>query len=106
MQIILEAHAYAPELNTAYVGPTRTPVRVPGCKTIKEVRQKHFSALKRPGRFITISSHYPGKNSWLNSSISGLCFDQETLLEALRVFRKKLAFNENPVVKIHSRLIG
>ncbi len=89
MRIILERHAYAPELNTAYVGPTRTAIRAPGCTSIAQVRAKLFTPLKYKGRFVILRAVNVPEHSSCNRTISGYCITLESLAGALRVFRKR-----------------
>lgn len=106
MKIILERHNYAPELNKAYIGPTRTMIKVPGCTSIKQVREKHFAPLKYKGRHVRIASKYPAPFAWLNAQRSGFCNDLRSLAGALTIFRQRLAQDKGPVVELKTQLIG
>ncbi|CAB5514245.1 hypothetical protein LMG26857_03303 [Achromobacter anxifer] len=106
MKIILERHTYAPELNCAYVGPTRTKVKAPGCTSIRQVREKLFSPLKYTGRHVVLSTHYPGDKAWLNRQHSGFCQDMRSLAGALVGVRNRLAPGFGATVKIKTRLLG
>jgi len=88
MKIILERHAYAPELNKAYIGPGRVPMPAPGCTNIAQVRKIYFSPLKYKGRFVVLrSENAPGHEAY-NRTQSGFCNDLRSLKGALTVFRK------------------
>lgn len=106
MKIILEKHAYAPELNRAFVGPTRTEIKVPGCQTIKEVRAQFFRRLPMAGRHVVLSTNYPGDKSWLNRRQSGMCNSVHQLGNALKALRNTLAPGYGATVEVRSRLIG
>lgn len=87
MQIILERHAYAPELNKAYIGKSRVCVPAPGCKTIREVRKALFTPLQYKGRFVILSAvNTPDKSSY-DRKRSGFCQDMRSLSGAIRVFK-------------------
>jgi len=106
MRITLERHAYAPELNKAYVGPTATPVPAPGCTSIAQVREKLFSPLRRRGRHVILSTNYPGDKASLNRQHAGFCNDLPSLANAMKALRTKLAPGYGASIKVSSRLIG
>ncbi len=106
MKIILERHAYAPELNKAFIGPAHVCVPAPGCKSIKDVRQKLFSPLKYRGRHVVIQSHYPTPYEWVNQTRNGFCNDLRSLSGALRIFRQKLDMRQSPTVSVKTQLVG
>ena len=104
MKIILERHRYAPELNKAYVGPTKAKFAAPGCQSIADVRKMHFAALKYKGRYVTLKAENAGKSSY-NRTRHGFCNDLRSLSGALKVFR---AYHNLPgcVHTITTKLIG
>ena len=105
MQIILERHAYAPELNKAYIGKNRVCVPAPGCKSIAEVRKALFTPLKYKGRFVILSAvNTPDKSSY-DSERSGFCQDMRSLSGAIRVFKN---YHNLPGCKhvVKTQLIG
>jgi hypothetical protein len=109
MRIILEVHRYAPELNTAYVGPTRTPMRVPGCTSIRAARGLLFPILTHRGRYVVLRSDYQRpEHAYLNSTRQGFCNDLRSLGDAIRAFRARLHIDaeHKPVLHIKTRLIG
>jgi len=107
MEIVLERHKYAPELNVAYVGPTRAKVKAPGCTSIRQVREKLFSPLQSTGRHVVVASVYPESHAWLDRKVSGMCNDLGKLAQVLKDLRSKLAPGLGAVVKVSSsRLIG
>lgn len=88
MRIILERHAYAPELNKAYVGPSRVMMPAPGCTSIADVRRKLFAPLQYKGRHVVLrAENAPGRETY-NRTRSGFCNDLHSLAGALRVFRQ------------------
>lgn len=87
MKIILERHAYAPELNKAYIGPTHTMIPAPGCTSIAHVRERLFSPLKYRGRFVTLQSINTPERASYNRTRQGFCNDLQSLAGAIRVFR-------------------
>ena len=89
MKIILERHAYAPELNCAYVGPTRSKLRVPGCTTIRDARRYLFAPLKYTGRLVALQSKNVPDFATYDRSASGYCNDMRSLSGALRSFRMR-----------------
>lgn len=89
MRIILENHRYAPELNRAYIGPSRTMVRVSGCSTIKAVRKALFAPLKYKGRLTTLQSKNVPEFAAYDRAASGFCNDMHSLSGALRAFRNR-----------------
>ncbi|WP_315127288.1 hypothetical protein [Comamonas antarctica] len=89
MRIILETHRFAPELNKAYIGPTRTMVPVPGCQSIKDVRKKLFAPLKHAGRFVVLQSNNLPENKNYDRTQSGFCNDMRSLAGALNAFRMR-----------------
>ena len=106
MKIILERHAYAPELNKAYIGPRKSELKVPSCTSIKEVRQRYFAPLKYTGRHVTLQSVYPEDSAWLNRTRQGFCNDLVSLKGIIKAMHSKLDMRKNPDIKITSKLIG
>ena len=105
MQIILERHTYAPELNKAYIGKGRICIPTPGCKTISEVRKSLFAPLKFKGRYVTLSAvNTPDKISY-NRQRTGFCQDMHSLSGAIRIFKD---YHNLPGCKhiVKTRLIG
>lgn len=88
MRIILERHTYAPELNKAYIGPSRVMMPAPGCASIADVRRKLFAPLQYRGRHVVLrAENEVGRESY-NRTRSGFCNDMRSLAGALRVFRQ------------------
>lgn len=87
MRIILERHAYAPELNAAYVGPARVRIPAPGCKSIADVRRSLFAPLRYRGRYVTLRAVNAPEHASYNRTRTGFCNDMRSLAGALRVFR-------------------
>lgn len=106
MQILLERHRYAPELNKAYVGPNRVMVPAPGCTSIKEVREKIFAPLKRTGRYVRIHTRYPEPYDWLNRTRQGFCEDLDTLKRVLSQVKSGLAMQHDPYIKVKVEIVG
>lgn len=88
MRIILERHTYAPELNKAYIGPSRVMMPAPGCASIADVRRKLFAPLKNKGRFVILRAQNVREHKNLDRERAGFCNDLHSLAEALRVFRQ------------------
>ena len=105
MRIILERHAYAPELNKAYIGPTRAMIPAPGCTSIAAVRRMLFAPLKYRGRFVTLRAENAPQYASYNRTRTGFCNDMRSLAGALRIFR---AYHNLPGCAhvVSSRLIG
>ena len=106
MQIILERHAFAPELNVAYIGPHHVKVKAPGCTSIREVREKLFAPVPRKGRYVRIKTKYPEPYNWLDRSMQGFCDQLTTLKAAIEKVRSGLATDKNPRLEIAVRIIG
>lgn len=106
MKIIVETHAYAPELNCALIGPTRTRVKTPGCTSIRQVREKLFRRLPMRGRHVTVATVYPDSHAWLNRRHSGMCNSVLQLGNFLKDVRQKLAPGFGASVQVSSRIIG
>lgn len=106
MRIVLERHHYAPELNKALIGPNGTVIPAPGCTSIREVRQSLFSPLKRSGRHVVLSTHYPQEKAWLNRRHAGFCDSLQELSIHLHTLRAKLVPGQGAAVKVQSRLVG
>lgn len=87
MRIILERHAYAPELNKAYVGKSLVCVPAPGCKSIAEVRKALFAPLKYKGRFVVLSAVNAPDKSGYDRKRGGFCNDLHSLSGAIRGFK-------------------
>lgn len=105
MKIILEKHAYAPELNKAYIGPARVCIPAPGCKTIGEVRNTLFAPIQYTGRHVVLRSINRPELSRYNRTNSGFCNDLRSLAGALKVFRGRYNL-PGCEVEIKTRLIG
>lgn len=105
MKIILERHAYAPELNRAYIGPNGACVPAPGCASIRQVRQKLFAPLKYRGRFVTLRAVNKPECATYDRTRAGFCNDLHSLAGALRVFRQ---YHNLPgcIHVVTTRLIG
>lgn len=106
MRIVLERHRYAPELNKAHIGPNGTVVPAPGCESIREVRQTLFSPVKRSGRHVVLSTHYPQEKAWLNRQHAGFCNNLRELSNHLHALRAGLVPGLGATVKVRSRLVG
>lgn len=105
MRIILERHAYAPELNKAYIGKSRVCVPAPGCKTIREVRNALFAPLQYKGRFVILSAVNTHDKSNYDRKRSGFCQDVRALSGAIQVFKN---YHNLPGCKhvVKTKLIG
>ena len=105
MKIILERHAYAPELNKAYIGKSGACVPAPGCRTISDVRKRLFAPLKYKGRFVILSSENTPDKASYNRKVSGFCNDLQSLQGAIQVFKNR---HNLPGCKhiVKTRLIG
>ena len=88
MKVILERHAYAPELNKAYIGPCRVMIPAPGCKSIADVRKSLFAPLQYRGRFVILRAENAPERASYNRTRSGFCNDMRSLSGALRIFRQ------------------
>jgi len=105
MKIILERHTYAPELNTAYVGPTHSAIRVSGLTTIGEVRRALFAPLKYRGRHVVIKSINCADMQTYDRTVSGFCLDLRSLRGALNVFKARHCL-PGVTYSITTKLIG
>ncbi|USN14356.1 hypothetical protein PAPPERLAPAPP_01200 [Brevundimonas phage vB_BpoS-Papperlapapp] len=106
MKLILERHAYAPELNTAHIlrkGRVVAELPVPGATSIKEARAKLFPRI-RPGRVAFYASHYPEPLKWLERQYGGRIDSYQKGLDFLRAQRAKLTPEGRATLK--TRLIG
>lgn len=106
MKIILEIHHYAPELNKAYVGPTKTRIPAPGCKTIAEVRARLFAPLKTTGRYVVLKATNPPQYRNHDRTRQGFANDMRSLAGALRAMRNYHNLPGCTVAVISSKLIG
>lgn len=89
MKIILERHTYAPELNKAYIGPSRVMVPAQGCASIAAVRKALFAPLKYTGRHVVLRAVNAPEYSSCDSTRSGFCNDMHSLSGALRIFKAR-----------------
>lgn len=89
MKIVLERHTYAPELNKAYIGPSRVMIPAPGCATIAAVRKALFAPLKYTGRHVVLRAANVPEYASCDSARSGFCNDLRSLSGALRVFKAR-----------------
>lgn len=105
MKIVLERHRFAPELNKAYVGPSRVCVPAPGCTTIRAVREKLFAPLKYRGRFVTLRAENTPGNRGCNETRTGFCNNIRSLSGALVLFRNRHNL-PGCVHTVNTRLIG
>jgi hypothetical protein len=106
MKIVLERHAYAPELNCAYLGKAGTRIPAPGCTSIKDVRTQLFRPLAARGRHVTLSTHYPATHAWLNRRHSGMCNDLALIVSSIKQLRDRLAPGLGAFVKVNVRMLG
>ena len=107
MKLILERHAYAPELNTAHIlrkGRVVAELPAPGATSIKEARAKLFPRLQAPVRVAFYASHYPEALKWLEREYAGKVASYENALTFLRAQRAKLTPEGRATLK--TRLIG
>jgi hypothetical protein len=105
MRMILERHAYAPELNQLHfldrAGNRRGTMRAPGVMSHKEARAMFGPVV--PGRRAIVSTHYPEGLGWLERTISG----RATYAQAMQVrddFAKRLA--PAGTVTVKTRWVG
>lgn len=112
MKIVIERHAHAPELNKAWLRAKVTQplspwgcIRVPGCTTTKEVREKHFAPLRRKGHFVTITATYPDKHKNLNRVYRGMV---RNLAQVREVLDERRRYHNVPgaVVTAKLELVG
>jgi len=117
MKIVIENHAYAPELNRAWLQAKGDYVKgvtllnpaqrisVPGCTTTKEVREKHFAPLQRRGHFVTITATYPDKHRNLNRTYRGMV---RNLAQVRTVLDERRRYHNVPgaVVTAKLELVG
>lgn len=117
MKILIESHVFAPEMNKAWLHPKSGPagstmllnpaqcVRVPGCTTTKEVREKHFAPLQRRGHFVTITATYPDKHRNLNRTYRGMV---RNLAQVRTVLDERRRYHNVPgaVVTAKLELVG
>lgn len=89
MKIILERHTYAPELNKAYVGPSRVMIPAPGCASIADVRKRLFAPLQYRGRHVVLHAQNEAGREAYNYTRSGFCNDMRSLKGALIIFRQQ-----------------
>lgn len=105
MKILLENHAFAPELNKAYIGEAKTMFKVPGCKSITDVRKALFSPLPRKGRYAIMRAVYPERYKHHNRTVAGFYKDTADLARHIKMF--KMTHNlEGCEFVIKTRLIG
>ena len=85
MNIILEVHHYAPELNRAYLnGNAQAVVKCPGIFTIKDFRARFFKPVKR-GLFAVVAKEYDDpRYTWLNKTYSGYVSSRAEALALVR----------------------
>ena len=107
MKLILERHAYAPELNTAHIlrkGRVVAEISVPGATSIKEARAKLFPRLKAPMRVAFYASHYPERLKGLERQYAGQVASYQNALTFLRTQRARLTPEGHATLK--TRLVG
>lgn len=88
MKIVLEVHAYAPELNRAYIGPNRTMIRTPGCACIAAVRRAYFAPLRHAGRYARLQAHNTRALAHCDRTMQGYYAGPEMLRSAIDQFRR------------------
>lgn len=117
MKIVIENHAYAPELNRAWLQAKGDYVKgvtllnpaqrisVPGCTTTKEVREKHFAPLKRKGHWLVVRATYPEPHKNLNRAYCGMV---HSLAQVREVLDERRRYHNVPgaVVTAKLELVG
>ena len=90
MKITLERHAYAPELNCAYIGKSKIKIAAAGCASIKAVRTRLFAPCL-PGLAAIITAKRmalaPGADKTLAGRVKSLA-DVRKGIDYLRAYSK------------------
>ncbi|UTC29824.1 hypothetical protein BAJUN_01940 [Bajunvirus bajun] len=106
--IILERHAYAPELNRAHIlrkGRVVAQRPCPGALSIKEARAMLWPRLTQgPARVAFYASHYEGARKWLERAYHGRVSSYAAALAFWRQEAAKLA--PGGTATIRTRLVG
>lgn len=108
MKIIIERHAYAPELNKIHFvknnGEKIGSISAPGVTTINEWRNKN--APTQPVIFASLSTHYPKpEHKWLERTHSGLVSHRSKALEFKRNLEAKLVPGVGAEVQVQTRQV-
>jgi hypothetical protein len=95
-RIALGTHAYAPELNTAYIAPPGAKTmgecierRVPGVTSIREARAMLFPKPCKPHIWAKVSTTYPEEWASLNREYSGVVARREIAVNLAREIRER-----------------
>jgi hypothetical protein len=118
MKIILERHAYAPELNKAHIvrkGAIVASLPVPGATSIREARKALFQP-RKPGRWACVHSERSAPWHGLNRTIAGMTPLGREGLAQIQLIRRQMHDKGGELldgwtlppssVRIESRLIG
>jgi hypothetical protein len=106
--IALERHAYAPELNRAFIirrGRVVAERPCPGATSIREARAMLWPRIPAPVRVATYASRYdtPGRR-WLERTYSGTVANHAAALAFLRTQAARLTTGGTATIR--TRLIG
>ncbi|URC22799.1 hypothetical protein KASHIRA_02250 [Serratia phage vB_SmaM-Kashira] len=117
MKMVIEIHAYAPELNKILFvkhGETVAKKAAPGIESIRAARAVYFQPIT-PGRVATVSSsHGDPKYAGLNRSARGRISSYTELLNFVDRFRQRHAGGElldgsilpHPKISVKTKMIG
>lgn len=117
MKMVIETHAFAPELNKILFvkhGETVAVKKAPGVTSIKEARAVYFQKAT-PGRVATVSSAHDNPNhKWLNRQAQGRISSYAELLKFVTSFRDRHAGGElldgtllpHPKISVKTKMIG
>ena len=93
---ILERHEYSPEQNKIYF-ENGVMLKTPGCRTIKEVKEKYFKKVK-PGLSVFVSSIYTNPEFYFLNRINVASGRINSRIEALKYCKEKLQQPGGPLI--------